>query len=193
MAVWQKRISMKVVVGLGNFGKEYEYSCHNAGFLAIDKVLKELGIIKSKQMCNGQVWETNISGEKVYFVKPTTYMNNSGICIKSLLEKLKCTMEDLLIIVDDIDLQPGHIRIRKKGSAGTHNGLRSIVEHCGTEFARIRVGCGRPLPGQDLADFVLSRVPSSSDFYKGVEKAGETVIEYVRGATLDNVMQKYNG
>ena len=184
---------MKVIVGLGNFGKEYEYSCHNAGFLAIDKVLKELGITKSKQMCNGQVWETNISGEKVYFVKPTTYMNNSGICIKSLLEKLKCTTEDLLIIVDDIDLQPGHVRIRKKGSAGTHNGLRSIVEHCGTEFARIRVGCGKPQPGQDLANFVLSRVPASSDFYKGIETAALAVLEYVRGTALDNVMQKYNG
>ena len=193
MAVWQKRINMKVIIGLGNFGKEYEYSCHNAGFLAIDKVLKELGITKSKQMCNGQVWETNISGEKVYFVKPTTYMNNSGICIKSLLEKLKCTTEDLLIIVDDIDLQPGHVRIRKKGSAGTHNGLRSIVEHCGTEFARIRVGCGKPQPGQDLANFVLSRVPASSDFYKGIETAALAVLEYVRGTALDNVMQKYNG
>ena len=193
MAVWQKRINMKVIIGLGNFGKEYEYSCHNAGFLAIDKVLKEIGLTKSKQMCNGEVWETNISGEKVYFVKPTTYMNNSGICAKSLIAKLKCTTEDLLIIVDDIDLQPGHIRIRKKGSAGTHNGLKSVVAHCGTEFARIRVGCGKPQPGQDLADFVLSRVPASSDFYKGIETAALAVLEYVRGTTLDNVMQKYNG
>lgn len=184
---------MKVIIGLGNFGKEYENSCHNAGFLVVDNILKELGLSKSKQMCNGEVWETNISGSKTYIVKPTTYMNNSGICVKSLLTKLKCNMEDLLVVVDDIDLQPGHVRIRKKGSAGTHNGLRSIVNHCGTEFARIRVGCGRPQNGQDLADFVLSRVPSSSDFYKGIEKSSLAVLEYLRGTTLDNVMQKYNG
>lgn len=184
---------MKVIIGLGNFGREYENSCHNAGFLVLDGVLKELGLTKSKQMCNGQVWETNINGTKTYFVKPTTYMNNSGICVKSLLTKLKCTMSDLLIIVDDIDLEPGHVRIRKKGSAGTHNGLRSIVEYCGTEFARVRVGCGKPHPNQSLADFVLSRVPENSDFYKGIETSVQAVLQYVQGDTLDNVMQKYNG
>ena len=193
MAKLQKGINMKVIIGLGNFGKEYENSCHNAGFLSLDKVINELGLTKSKAMCNGQVWETNVNGQKVYLVKPTTYMNNSGICVKSLLTKLKCTMEDLLIIVDDIDLEPGHIRIRKKGSAGTHNGLRSIVAHCGTEFARIRVGCGKPQPGQDLADFVLSRVPSTSNFYKGIETSALAVLEYIYGTTLDCVMQKYNG
>lgn len=184
---------MKVIIGLGNFGREYENSCHNAGFLVLDGVLNELGLTKSKQMCNGQVWETNINGTKTYFVKPTTYMNNSGICVKSLLTKLKCTMSDLLIIVDDIDLEPGHVRIRKKGSAGTHNGLRSIVEYCGTEFARVRVGCGKPHPNQSLADFVLSRVPENSDFYKGIETSVQAVLQYAQGDTLDNVMQKYNG
>ena len=102
-------------------------------------------------------------------------------------------MSDLLIIVDDIDLEPGHVRIRKKGSAGTHNGLRSIVEYCGTEFARVRVGCGKPHPNQSLADFVLSRVPENSDFYKGIETSVQAVLQYVQGDTLDNVMQKYNG
>ena len=184
---------MKVIIGLGNFGKEFDNTYHNAGFMALDRVLKELGLTKGKEMCNGLVFETNIAGEKTYFVKPTTYMNLSGICVKSLLTKLKCTMADLLVVVDDIDLEPGHVRIRKKGSAGTHNGLRSIVEHCGTEFARVRVGCGKPHPNQSLADFVLSKAPASSDFYKAIEIASLAVLEYVQGATLDSVMQKYNG
>lgn len=188
-----KGIKMKIIIGLGNFGKEYEKSCHNAGFMVIDKVLEQLKLIKNKQMCDGQVWETNIGGEKIYFVKPTTYMNLSGRCVKSLMEKFKCDIQDLLVVVDDIDIPAGSVRIRKKGSAGTHNGLRSIVEYCSTEFARIRVGCDKPNPHQSLADFVLSSVPASSNFYKGIEKASLAVIDYINGRTLDSVMQKYNG
>lgn len=184
---------MKIIIGLGNFGKEYEKSCHNAGFMVIDRALGELKLVKNKQMCDGMVWETNISGEKVYFVKPTTYMNASGKCVKSLLEKFKCNMQDLLVVVDDIDIPAGSVRIRKKGSAGTHNGLRSIVEYCSTEFPRLRVGCDKPNPHQDLKDYVLSSVPASSNFYKGIEKASAAVLDYVQGITLDKVMQKYNG
>ena len=184
---------MKIIVGLGNIGKEYENTNHNAGFMVIDNVLKELKLTKNKDICNGKVYETNINGEKIYLVKPTTYMNNSGICVASLLTKLKCNITDVLVVVDDIDLLPGHVRIRIKGSAGTHNGLRSIVQYCGTDFARVRIGCGKPHQNQDLADFVLSKVPASSDFYKGIETGTKAVLEYIQGSTLDNVMQKYNG
>ncbi len=184
---------MKVIIGLGNFGREFDNTYHNAGFMVVDKVLQELNLTKSKEMCSGVVYETNVGGEKIYFVKPTTYMNNSGICVASVLGKLKCTMADLLVVVDDIDLDAGHVRIRKKGSAGTHNGLRSIVAYCGTEFARVRIGCGRPHQNQDLADFVLSKAPASSDFYKAIEIGAKAVLEYVQGSTLDKVMQNYNG
>ncbi len=184
---------MKFIIGLGNFGKEYENTNHNAGFLVIDECLKFFQLSKHKEICNGLVYETNIGGEKVYFVKPTTYMNNSGICVNSIIQKFKGQISDCLVIVDDIDLLPGNVRIRKKGSAGTHNGLRSIVAYCGTDFPRVRVGCGKPHQNQDLADFVLSKVPAGSDFYKGIETAGQAVIEYAQGETLDKVMQKYNG
>ena len=184
---------MKIIIGLGNIGKEYDNTNHNAGFMVLDKVLTELKLTKSKDMCNGKVFETNIAGEKVYFVKPTTYMNNSGICVASIISKFKCAVADVLVVVDDIDLEPGHVRIRTKGSAGTHNGLRSIVEYCGTEFARVRVGCGKPHPNQRLVDFVLAKVPASSDFYKGIDIAASAVLEYAQGTTLDKVMQKYNG
>lgn len=184
---------MNIIIGLGNIGKDYHNTYHNAGFMVIDKCLEYFNITKSKEMCNGIVYEANINGIKTYFVKPTTYMNNSGICVKSLITKLKCDITNCLVIVDDIDLSPGKIRIRQKGSAGSHNGLKSIVEHCGTDFARVRVGCGKPHPNQDLADFVLSKAPASSDFYKGIELSTEAVIQYLQGATLDSVMQKYNG
>ena len=183
---------MKIVLGLGNIGKEYEKTNHNVGFLVVDKVLAKLGISKHKEMCNGIVYEANIDGEKVYFVKPTTYMNNSGMCLSSVLSKLNASLSDCLIVVDDIDLPVGSVRIRKTGSAGTHNGLRSLVSLCGQDFARIRVGIDKPING-DLISHVLGKMPKSEEFENSIEKAVDAVIEYVHGASLDAIMQKYNG
>lgn len=185
---------MKIIVGLGNIGKEYENTYHNVGFMVVDGCLKQLNLSKSKDICNGKVYETNIAGEKIYFVKPTTFMNNSGICVKSLLAKFKAEITDCLVIVDDIDLPAGAVRIRKSGSAGTHNGLRSIVANCSTDFLRVRVGTGKPMPNQTLVDFVLSKAPlNGTDFANGIEKATQAVLEYAQGYSIDSVMQKYNG
>lgn len=150
---------MFVVVGLGNPGKKYENTRHNVGFMVIDAMAEKYGISitekKHKALCGMGM----IEGEKVLLIKPQTYMNLSGESVRSILDFYKIDPEeDLLIIYDDISLAPGNIRIRKKGSAGGHNGIKSIIAHAGTQnFMRIKVGVGEKPTGWDLADYVLGR------------------------------------
>lgn len=184
---------MRIIVGLGNIGKEYENTNHNMGFMVVDRVLSKLNITKSKEMCNGIVYESNIDGEKIYFVKPTTYMNNSGICLASVISKLGADITDCLVVVDDIDIPKNSIRIRKSGSAGTHNGLKSLVHYCGENFNRLRFGVGQPAENQDLISFVLAKVKKDQNFENAIAKASDAVVEYARGASIDSIMQKYNG
>lgn len=148
---------MFVIVGLGNPGKKYENTRHNAGFIAIDALADKYGISitekKHKALCGSGV----IEGNKVVLVKPQTFMNLSGESVRSIMDFYKIDPEeDMLVIYDDISLAPGNIRIRKKGSAGGHNGIKSIIAHAGTQnFMRIKVGVGEKPSGWDLADYVL--------------------------------------
>ena len=148
---------MFVIVGLGNPGKKYENTRHNAGFIALDALAEKYGISitekKHKALCGTGV----IEGNKVVLIKPQTYMNLSGESVRAVMDFYKIDPEeDMLIIYDDISLAPGNIRIRKKGSAGGHNGIKSIIVHAGTQnFMRIKVGVGEKPSGWDLADYVL--------------------------------------
>ena len=148
---------MFVIVGLGNPGKKYENTRHNAGFIALDALADKYGISisekKHKALCGSGI----IEGNKVLLVKPETFMNLSGESVRSVMDFYKIDPEeDLLIIYDDISLAPGNIRIRKKGSAGGHNGIKSIIAHTGTQnFMRVKVGVGEKPSGWDLADYVL--------------------------------------
>ncbi len=148
---------MFVIVGLGNPGKKYENTRHNAGFIAMDALADKYGISitekKHKALCGSGV----IEGNKVVLVKPQTFMNLSGESVRSIMDFYKIDPEeDMLVIYDDISLAPGNIRIRKKGSAGGHNGIKSIIAHAGTQnFMRIKVGVGEKPSGWDLADYVL--------------------------------------
>lgn len=161
---------MKIIIGLGNIGVEYSKTYHNVGFLTIDKFATENGFIFTKNKCQAQVAEGFLDGEKIILAKPTTYMNNSGISARELLKKYGADESDLLIIVDDIDLPLGAFRFRKSGSSGTHNGLRSCVAELNTEnFARLRIGIGKPENNISLADFVLSKI--SQDKMTILEKA----------------------
>lgn len=184
----------KIVVGLGNIGKEFENTNHNMGFMVIDAVCKELSVSCTKKECDSLVAETNVNGTKVIFAKPTTFMNSSGIAVKSLVKKYNIDMaKDLLIISDDIDLAPGKIRAREHGSAGTHNGLRSIVECVQTtSFPRVRIGVGKPPEHMVLADFVLSRFKDKENIFKGIEKGKDAVLMFVSGESFANIMQKSN-
>ena len=185
---------MKLIVGLGNIGKEYADTNHNVGFMVVDRVAEMLGENIKKTGCDADYAEFNKNGEKIILAKPRTYMNESGRSVKSFMKKYDFAIEDVVVINDDIDLAPGYVRIRKNGSAGTHNGLRSIIKETGSgKFKRIRVGIGSKNPNQDLASFVLAKMKMTDAQKQGLEKAAKAVYDYVLGDTIDNVMSKYNG
>ena len=149
---------MFVIAGLGNPGLLYQRTRHNAGFQALDTIADELHIKVTKRGFSGIYGEGVYGGERVVLVKPTTYMNLSGDCIQALLHFYKCPVERLIVLYDDIDLPVGALRIREKGSAGTHNGMRSIIACVGSEnFPRIRIGVGDRAGDKDLKDHVLGK------------------------------------
>lgn len=183
----------KLVVGLGNIGKEYEMTNHNMGFMVLDKLSNEYNLNFKKNVCSSLISEVNIKGEKVIFAKPTTYMNNSGLAVKSLVNKYNIDLKDLLIISDDIDLDLSNCRLRVKGGAGGHNGLKSIIKEINTEeFARLKVGIGAAPEFVDLADHVLGRVKDLKSLEIGLDKAKQGVIMFVEGKTFDQIMQQIN-
>ena len=186
---------MYVVVGLGNPGKQYENTRHNIGFNVIDILSKEYDIPVTKIKHKALIGEGRIGPEKVLLVKPQTYMNLSGETLIDIYKYYKVDLSNIIVIYDDIDLDVGKIRIRKKGSGGTHNGMRSIVKCLGsTEFPRVRIGVSKPMPGQDLADFVLSRFRKEEleNLDTGLEKAYNAVDCIIR-ENIDMSMNKYNG
>lgn len=151
---------MKLIVGLGNPDRQYERTFHNVGFRAIDSFAKKIDAHFTKRVCDGLVAESYIFGQKLLLVKPLTYMNRSGICVRQLAQKFKLQPQDIYVFVDDIDLPLGKVRYRESGSAGTHNGLKSLVAELDSmDFKRLKIGIGRDEKFADLADFVLSRIP----------------------------------
>ena len=153
---------MFIVAGLGNPGLLYKRTRHNAGFQALDTLADELHIRVGKRGFSGEYGEGSYLGERVVLVKPTTYMNLSGDCIQAILHFYKCPVENLVVLYDDIDLPVGALRIRDKGSAGTHNGMRSIIGTLGSEnFPRVRIGVGGN-NGEDLRKHVLGK-PGKED------------------------------
>ncbi len=188
---------MKIIARLGNYGLLYQKTYHNIGFITADIIAKEAGAGFSKRECQALTAHfMTQSGEKVIIAKPLTYMNLSGESILALKNKYKAESKDILVIYDDIDLSRGALRIRKSGSAGTHNGMRNIVSLIGADFPRIRVGIGKPQnPQQDIADYVLSKI--DSDFYDelhdgALKQAADAAKEFALGTGIEQLMQKYN-
>ena len=153
-----------IIAGLGNVGKEYEKTRHNIGFMAIDYIAEKIGIRIDRLKFNAYVGEGNLGGKRVLFMKPTTLMNRSGIAIGEAAAFYKIPPENILVLCDEISFEPGLFRIRRKGSAGGHNGLKSIIASLGSEnFPRIKIGVGqKPSPEYDLASWVLGRFPESA-------------------------------
>ncbi|MBE5783277.1 MAG: aminoacyl-tRNA hydrolase [Clostridiales bacterium] len=149
---------MRAIVGLGNPGDQYTHTRHNAGFDVIDILSQKLDVPVKKLKCRATVGETFLGGEKLVLIKPQTFMNLSGLTVVDALSWYKIEPKDMLLIVDDIDLPFGQVRLRAKGGSGTHNGLRHIVQCTGTgDFPRVRIGMGAPPPEWDLADWVLGK------------------------------------
>lgn len=185
---------MYLIAGLGNPGKKYEHTRHNIGFIAIDLLAAKLGIKVNKLKFKAMIGEGYIGTEKVVLIKPQTFMNLSGEAIRDAANFYKVPNENIFVIYDDIDLEAGKLRIRKKGSSGSHNGMKSIIYQLGfDDFPRFRIGVSKPPAGFDLANFVLSGF--SKDEIKPVASAVDTCIEAVQTAVkedLDTAMNKFN-
>lgn len=154
----KEREKMKLIIGLGNPGKQYEHTRHNVGFEVIEELASRLNIPLNQSKFKGLYGIGFQKSEKVVLLKPLTYMNLSGESIRAIIDYYQIELEDLLVIYDDLDLPVGKIRLRQKGSAGGHNGIKSTVAHLGTqEFNRIRIGIDRPKNGMKVPDYVLSR------------------------------------
>lgn len=149
---------MFIIAGLGNPSKEYDKTRHNAGFDTVDYLADRHGIYMGEKKHKALTGKGVIGGEKVLLLKPQTFMNLSGESLRSAVDYYKATAQELIVIYDDISLEPGQLRIRLKGSAGGHNGIKNIIAHLGTqEFPRMKVGVGAKPPKMDLKDYVLSR------------------------------------
>ena len=185
-----------LIVGLGNPGKEYENTVHNAGFMAVNILVDKLGLKIKEKGCQSLFCSKFVKGQKVIIAQPQTYMNLSGLAVKQLLNSNNMTTQDLIVIYDDIDLPIGAIRIRKEGSAGTHNGMRSIISELGSQqFLRIRVGVGDERGRMALKDYVLSKIKGERkekiDFV--LDKVSDCVQEYIQSNDIYAIMRKYNG
>ena len=186
---------MYIIAGLGNPGSRYEKTRHNCGFEAIDLLAERCGISlkdrKFKSLCGNGV----IDGQKVLLMKPLTYMNLSGEAVQAAAAFYKIDpAKELIVLYDDISLEPGQLRVRAKGSAGGHNGIRSIIRMLGTEqFLRVKIGTGAKPADMDLADYVLGRIPLSAraDMAAAFDRASKAAVDLVT-EPLDRVMNEYN-
>ena len=186
---------MYLVVGLGNPGKQYEATRHNMGFDTIDHLVEDYNVPQGGVKFNAMYGKTMIGGEKVILMKPLSFMNLSGGPVREMANYFKIDPEtELIVIYDDIDLEPGQLRIRKKGSAGGHNGIKHIIQQLGTQtFVRIKVGVGAKPKGWDLADHVLGRFGSNER--KLVEEAQERAckaVEMILADSVDAAMNQFN-
>ncbi len=184
---------MKLIVGLGNPGKEYENTRHNTGFMVMDALAKDLGVSINMIKFKGVYTKTKIKGEDVILLKPGTYMNNSGESVGEVMRFFKIDVEDILVIYDDLDLPTGRLRIRDKGSAGGHNGIKSIIAHVGTsEFKRIRIGIDKH-PYIPTVDYVLGRFTKEEmeSMQPGIDHAVIVAKEFVN-TDFHKIMSLHN-
>jgi PTH1 family peptidyl-tRNA hydrolase len=185
---------MRLIVGLGNPGPEYQWTPHNLGFLAVDEIANRASIRVERPEGKALVGLGKVAGEEVILAKPQTYMNLSGISVRDLLEKYELGPEHLLVLFDERDLPWGMIRIGERGSAGTHNGAKSVTSVVGTqEFARLRLGCGPDHPVGDLADYVLRPMKKAvlETASEMVAEAGDAV-EMILSQGIAAAMNKFN-
>ncbi|MCG7340203.1 aminoacyl-tRNA hydrolase [Staphylococcus sp. ACRSN] len=187
---------MKCIVGLGNIGKRFELTRHNIGFEVIDYLLERNQFTLDKQKFKGAYTIERIAGEKVMFIEPLTLMNLSGEAVGPLMKYYDIQTDDLLVLYDDLDLPQGEIRLRQKGSAGGHNGMKSIIQALGTDqFKRIRIGVDRPSNGMAIVDYVLQRFSEQEmkTMNKVIEHSARAVEAFIETSRFDYVMNEYNG
>ena len=184
-----------LIVGLGNPGRKYEESHHNAGFMALDPRAAQLGASVTRAKFDALTGHAVLAGKKVLLMKPQTFMNLSGDAVRKAADFYKVPPERIIVLFDDISLAPGRLRIRKTGSAGGHNGIKSIIGNIGQDFPRVKIGVGeKPRPEYDLADWVLSRLTQAEK--KAVEARYDDIcgaLELMMKGQFDTAMSRYNG
>ncbi len=185
-----------IIVGLGNPGAQYAHTRHNAGFDTTDILARRWNAPLNRKKCSGMLAEINLDDKRVVLCQPQTFMNLSGQCVGELLQWYKAPLDHLLVIYDDIELPLGKLRVRKTGSAGTHNGMRSIMQHVPAQtFPRIRVGVGAKPEGWDLANWVLSHYQTREEIdamQSAFTAAADCVEDWLKSG-IDHAMQSYNG
>jgi len=185
---------MYVIVGLGNPGRKYNVTRHNIGFEVVDEFARQHRIKMTKVKFKAVIGEGNIFGEKVLLVKPQTYMNLSGESVMKIMDYYNLPLENLIVVYDDIDIEPGKMRIRKKGSGGSHNGMRNIIYLLKQDtFPRVRVGVGKPQNGQPLADYVLGRfTKDEQNLLVPIVRDAVSAMEVMIKDDVDLAMNRYN-
>lgn len=185
---------MYLIVGLGNPEEKYNQTRHNMGFNTIDKIAHKYNIEFDKNEFEGLYGIGNIYGKKVILLKPQTYMNLSGKSISKIVNFYKIRLEDILVIYDDMDVDVGKIKIRKKGGPGSHNGMKSVVEELNsTEFPRIRVGIGKPILKELMISYVLGKIPEEELKLLDIAstEAVEAAVQFIKNG-IDTAMNKFN-
>ena len=185
---------MRLIVGLGNPGPEYEWTPHNMGFLAIDAIAERAGIRITRPEAKSYVGRGKFAGEDVILAKPQTMMNLSGVAIRMLLEKYECDPAEMIVLTDEVDLPWGMLRIRERGSAGTHNGLKSIVSALGSgEFIRLRIGIQPEKIWGELRDYVLKKL-TRAEREVAMQMVAETgdAVEVIMTDGVHKAMSKFN-
>ena len=168
---------MLLFVGLGNPTPDSENNRHNVGFKIVDSINKKFSLSKQKPKFKGLLTTGNIGNEKVYAIKPLTFMNNSGICIRELIEYFKIDAQDVIVFHDDLDVEFGKIKAKSGGSSAGHNGIASIDKFIGKEYSRVRIGIGKPKNGIEISDYVLQNF--DEDEAVGVEKISKDITESI--------------
>jgi PTH1 family peptidyl-tRNA hydrolase len=183
---------MKVIVGLGNPGRKYSDTRHNIGFRALEELARRYTIEKEESRFDSIIGHIRIGGEKVLLVKPLTYMNLSGKAVQPLMHWFKLDLADLMVVYDDMDLSPGTVRLRAQGGSGGHKGMTSIIERLGSkQFARIRIGIGRP--DNDAIDWVLGRFSGDEQkiINEALNRTGDALECWVKQG-IERAMNEYN-
>jgi peptidyl-tRNA hydrolase, PTH1 family len=185
---------MRLIVGLGNPGPEYEWTPHNMGFLAVDGIAERARIRVTRPEAKSYVGRGSFAGEEIILAKPQTMMNLSGVAVRALLEKYECDPAEMIVLTDDVDLPWGMLRIRERGSAGTHNGLKSIVSTLGTnEFIRIRLGIQPEKIWGDLRDYVLGKLSRADrEIVAQMVADAADAVEAIATVGINKAMTKFN-
>ena len=190
-----KKSECWLIVGLGNPGAKYEHTRHNCGFLAIDILAKDLGCKIDKGKFQGLYGQVNYNGKKLFLLKPQTYMNASGNSVLQLSAYFSIPPQNIIVLFDDISLPPGRLRVRGDGSAGGHNGIKSIISQLGSQdFPRVKIGVGAKAPEQDLADWVLSGFAASEEkaLAPALQNAAEAALYIIENGVSASA-NRYNG